>query len=54
MMHTYNDTRTRDNTLALYGARHRSRASRITRAIVRTLVVATPLVGGLIYSLIPA
>ena len=54
MMHTYNDTRTRDNTLALYGARHRSRAYRITRAIVRTLIVALPLIVGVIYNLIPA
>lgn len=48
-MHTYNDTRTRDNTLALYGARHRA-----IRAAVRTLIVALPLVGGFAYSLIPA
>lgn len=53
-MHTYNDTRTRDNTLALYGTRHHSRAYLAIRATMRTLIVATPLVGGLIYSLIPA
>lgn len=53
-MHTHNDTRTRDNTLALYGARHRSRAYLITRATVRTLIVTLPLIGGLIYNLIPA
>lgn len=50
-MHTYNDTRTRDNTLALYGARHRSRAYRITRSLVRAAVVTLPLIGGLAYSL---
>ena len=53
-MHTHNDTRTRDNTLALYGARHRSPAYYAIRAAVRTLIVALPLIGGLIYSLIPA
>lgn len=41
-MHTLNDTRTRDNTLALYGAKHRGPAYRAIRATVRTLIVATP------------
>lgn len=53
-MHTYNDTRTRDNTLALYGAKHHSPAYRAIRAAVRTLIVALPLVGGFAYNLIPA
>lgn len=53
-MHTHNDTRTRDNTLALYGARHRSRAYYVIRATVRTLIVAVPLIGGFAYSLVPA
>jgi hypothetical protein len=51
-MHTYNDTRTRDNTLALYGARHHSTAYLALRATVRTLIVAIPLVGGFLYNLI--
>ena len=53
-MHTHNDTRTRDHTLALYGARHRSPAYLVTRATVRPLIVTLPLIGGFIYSLIPA
>ena len=53
-MHTYNDTRTRDNTLALYGARHHSPAYLALRATIRTLIVTLPLIGGFIYSLIPA
>lgn len=54
MMHTYNDTCTRDNTLALYGAKHRSPAYLSIRAAIRTLIVAIPLLGGFAYSLIPA
>lgn len=52
MMHILNDTRTRDNTLALYGARHHSPAYHALRATVRTLIVALPLIGGFIYNLI--
>lgn len=51
-MHTYNDTRTRDNTLRLYTG-HSRRYLRM-RATVRTLIVTLPLIGGFIYSLIPA
>lgn len=54
MMHTHNDTRTRDNTLALYGAKHHSTAYYALRATVRTLIVAIPLLGGFAYNLIPA
>lgn len=54
MMHTYNDTRTRDNTLALYGAKHHSTAYYALRAAARTLIVAIPLVGGFAYSIYPA
>lgn len=50
-MHTLNDTRTRDNTLALYGVKRRSPAYRAIRAAVRTLIVAIPLVGGYAYNL---
>lgn len=50
-MHTYNDTRTRDNTLALYGARHRSRAYYALRGLVRAAIVAVPLIGGFLYNL---
>lgn len=50
-MHTYNDTRTRDNTLALYGARHHSPAYLALRATARTLIVALPLIGGFILAL---
>ena len=52
MMHTYNDTRTRDNTLALYGARHHSRAYYALRALVRAAIVVIPLIGGFAYNLI--
>lgn len=52
MMHTHNDTRTRDNTHRLYTG-HSRRYLRV-RATVRTLIVTLPLIGGLIYSLIPA
>jgi len=51
-MHTELDTRTRDNTLALYGVKHHSPAYYRIRAIVRTLIVAVPLVGGLIWNMI--
>lgn len=51
-MHTYWDTRTRDNTLALYGVKRHSPAYRALRATARTLIVAVPLIGGFIYSLI--
>lgn len=52
MMHTYNDTATRDNTLALYGVKHPTPAYYRVRAVVRTLVVAVPLVGGLLLNII--
>ena len=50
MMHTHNDTRTRDNTLRLYTG-HSRRYLRM-RATVLTLIVALPLIGGFIYNLI--
>lgn len=55
-MHTYNDTRTRDNTLALYGARHHSPAYYALRATARTaLVLAVILIPHAIaYAIIPA
>ena len=53
-MHTHNDTRTRDNTLALYGVKRRTPAYRAIRATVRTLIVAVPLVGVYAWALVPA
>lgn len=53
-MHIDNDRDVVTNTLALYGAKHRTPAYRAIRAAIRTLIVATPLIGGFAYSLIPA
>lgn len=52
MMHTHNDTRTRDNTLRLYTG-HSRRYLRV-RATARTLIVALPLIGGFILALTKA
>jgi len=51
-VHACNGTRARDNTLAVYGARHRSPAYYALRGAARTLIVAVPLIGGFIYNII--
>lgn len=51
-MHIENDTATRDNTLALWGAKHHSPTYYRVRFAVRTLIVAIPLVGGLIWNMV--
>jgi hypothetical protein len=55
-MHTHNDTRTRDNTLALYGARHHSTAYLALRGLARTaLVIAVVVIPHAIaYAIVPA
>lgn len=59
-MHTYNDTRTRDNTLALYGAKYRSPAYRAVQAVARacvlfaSLALVTILPHAIAYALVPA
>lgn len=50
-MHTLADTRTRDNTLALYGARHHSRAYHATRSAVRAALCIIPITLAFIHAL---
>lgn len=59
-MHTENDTITRDNTLALYGVRHRSPLYRAIQATARMVALFTALAAVVIlphviaYTLFPA
>lgn len=54
-VHTYNDTRTRDNTLALYGVKHRSLAYLALRGLARTALVLAVFIlpHALVFALVP-
>lgn len=55
-MHTYYDTRTRDNTLALYGAKHHTPAYYAVHFLARTVMVLAVIVlpHAIAYAVVPA